>query len=569
MLKTWPTTNRASSDDPVERFRDVVLNERECFPFYGLMRSDVLRSTVLNGNYSGSDHPLLAELALRGRFFEVPEPLFEHGEHAGRSVTAYPNERDRLVLFRPDQAGKMSFPRWNMARGFVQVVLRSPLSFRDKLRTIPTLASWARVWWRPLVFAVPGAARHVLRQRRRRTCSTRIAAELNLGSRAVIRIEPAATETPPESVGTLRTTAANSVKWAIVQVVGATGGRLVFTLILARFLGPDDFGIVAQAMIYITLAMLLLDQGFGAALVQRRDLHPADARSVATLNLVLSVGLMIVTLVCAPLVADFFRTPELTAVLRVLGIGLVLKGLAIVPLMMTRRAFEFRELALLQTSAVMIAGIVSLVSVTAGAGYWALVVQTLVGDGLVLLGLFVLQGLPRFGIHGRSLHGMFRFSIPLLASQLLSFVGYNADNIVIGRVLGATALAYYALAFRLQRFPLQVIGSAVNDVSLPIFSRLQGHPRTSRSLVPHCHPLHRAVDVADAGAHRGRGRHRHSLRLRRRLGAVGRAPAIAVIGRPDGDLAMAAVAAVHLVRSHRPRVPVDDVARLVCGRRAS
>ena len=168
VLKTWPTTNRASSDDPVERFRDVVLNERECFPFYGLMRSDVLRSTVLNGNYSGSDHPLLAELALRGRFFEVPEPLFEHGEHAGRSVTLYPNERDRLVLFRPDQAGKLSFPRWNMARGFVHVVLRSPLSSRDKLRTIPTLASWARVWWRPLVFAVPGAARHVLRQRRRR-----------------------------------------------------------------------------------------------------------------------------------------------------------------------------------------------------------------------------------------------------------------------------------------------------------------------------------------------------------------------------------------------------------------
>ena len=113
-------------------------------------------------------------------------------------------------------------------------------------------------------------------------------------------MEPAAIELPPESVGALRTTAANSVKWAIVQVVGATGGRLLFTLVLARFLGPDDFGIVAQAMIYITLAMLLLDQGFGAALVQRRDLHPADARSVATLNLMLSVGLMIVTLICAP-----------------------------------------------------------------------------------------------------------------------------------------------------------------------------------------------------------------------------------------------------------------------------
>ena len=318
-------------------------------------------------------------------------------------------------------------------------------------------------------------------------------------------MEPAAIESAPESVGTLRTTAANSVKWAIVQVVGATGGRLLFTLVLARFLGPDDFGIVAQAMIYITLAMLLLDQGFGAALVQRRDLHPADARSVATLNLMLSVGLMIVTLVCAPLVADFFRTPELTAVLRVLGIGLVLKGLAIVPLMMTRRAFEFRELALLQTSAVMIAGIVSLIAVAAGAGYWALVVQTLVGDGLVLLGLLVLQGLPRFGIHGRSLHGMFRFSIPLLAvatpqlrriqrRQHRHRTGPRRDSAGVLRA----RLPSPAVPLANHRFGGQ------RRVASDLLSS-SGSPRTSRGLVPHCHPLHRAADMADAGAHRGRG----------------------------------------------------------------
>ena len=158
----------------------------------------------------------------------------------------------------------------------------------------------------------------------------------------------AAAITGPAAVGGpdgLRSTAARSVKWAFVQMIGGTGGRLMFTLVLARFLGPGDFGIVAQAAIYVGLAMLLLDQGFGSVLVQRRELDTADVRSVATLNLLLSVGLMTVTLVLAPLVAAFFRTPELTAVLRVLGIGLVVKGLAIVPLMMTRRAFGFRQRA--------------------------------------------------------------------------------------------------------------------------------------------------------------------------------------------------------------------------------
>jgi glycosyltransferase involved in cell wall biosynthesis len=172
-IKAWPATNRASTEDPIDRFSDVVLNERECFLFYGLMRTEVLRSVPLLGHYSGSDHPFLAELALRGRFVEIPEPLFEHREHEGRSVTAYPNERDRLVLFRPNQTGKLSFPRWNQARGYVEVVARAPVPYRDKMRTLPALGVWARRSWRPLVLGVPAAARYAVRHRHERPAAAR------------------------------------------------------------------------------------------------------------------------------------------------------------------------------------------------------------------------------------------------------------------------------------------------------------------------------------------------------------------------------------------------------------
>jgi len=283
-----------------------------------------------------------------------------------------------------------------------------------------------------------------------------------------------------DDIGGLRATAANSVKWAMLQMVGATGGRLLFTLALARFLGPGDFGIVAQATIYITLAMLLLDQSFGSALVQRRDLHNDDVRSVATLNLLLAVAFMLLTLLLAPAVADFFQTPELTTVLRVLGVGLVLKGLAIVPLMMSRRSFRFRELALLQSGAVLVGGIAGLAAVALDAGYWALVVQTVVADVILLVGLYWMRGFPRFGIDGGRLRAMFGFSVGLVGAQLLAFAGQNTDNIVIGRVVGPTALAYYALSYRLQRFPLQLVGSVVNDVSLPVFARLQDQPDRMR-----------------------------------------------------------------------------------------
>jgi len=166
-MKAWPTTNRASSTDPVDRFRDVLMNERQCFPIYGVMRTEAVRSsTVLMGNYAGSDHPLLAELALKGRFVEVPEALFEHREHADRSITAYPNPRDRIVLYRPTEAGKVTFPRWSMAFGYVKVVVRSSLPLGSKARALIALGPWAKMWWRPLVLGVPGGLRYALRRRR-------------------------------------------------------------------------------------------------------------------------------------------------------------------------------------------------------------------------------------------------------------------------------------------------------------------------------------------------------------------------------------------------------------------
>ncbi|WP_162942252.1 lipopolysaccharide biosynthesis protein [Desertimonas flava] len=285
----------------------------------------------------------------------------------------------------------------------------------------------------------------------------------------------------PEHVDTLRATAAHSVRWAMLQMVGATGGRLLFTMLFARLLGPGDFGIMAAATVYISLVMLLLDQGFGAALVQRQNLRDGDIRTVATLNVSMALVFMVATILLAPSLADFFRTPELVGVLRVLSVNLLVKGLTIVPLMTSRRAFEFRQLAVIQSSAVVVGGVAGLIAITAGAGYWTLVVQTIVTDVLVLMCLIGMRGWPRFGFERGQLGGLFRFSVGLLGAQLMMFASQNADNLVIGRVLGPTALAYYAVAYRLQRFPLQLIGSAVNDVALPVFSRLQDEPERIRN----------------------------------------------------------------------------------------
>ena len=132
-------------DDPDVAVRFAALSQRnyQCFSIYGLVRADVLAGTRLLGLYSESDRVLLAELALRGRFVDVPEVLFHRREHGGRSVRTFPTARDRLAWFNPALVGHPVFPEWRLGRGFTEAVLAAPLSARDRARCLAEMGRWS------------------------------------------------------------------------------------------------------------------------------------------------------------------------------------------------------------------------------------------------------------------------------------------------------------------------------------------------------------------------------------------------------------------------------------------
>jgi len=167
-LKAWPVTNRASTGESWERFREVLLHERQCFPIYGVMKTEVLRRTPLMGAYPSSDESLLAELALHGRFIEVAEPLFLHREHPARSMTRYPRARDRVVFFDPSRAGRLNLPRWRLTGAFAGAVLRAPIPVLDRARALAALPRWMVPRRMELAGDLYHAARHVERRIRRR-----------------------------------------------------------------------------------------------------------------------------------------------------------------------------------------------------------------------------------------------------------------------------------------------------------------------------------------------------------------------------------------------------------------
>ena len=168
-----PATSRLDSENPVERFADLILNDHLCLEVFGLMRAEALRRTSLLGGYVNSDRVLLAELGLRGRFLRVPEPLFLSRDHPERSVRATPFHL-RGPWYDSLNAGRRSFPHLRTVAEYRRAVRTTPLSAVQRRRCLWQLARWPTVnmnWARALSDLVigldPRLAALLLRLKRR------------------------------------------------------------------------------------------------------------------------------------------------------------------------------------------------------------------------------------------------------------------------------------------------------------------------------------------------------------------------------------------------------------------
>ena len=267
--------------------------------------------------------------------------------------------------------------------------------------------------------------------------------------------------------------AVSGVRWGLVSTSSQQILRVVFTVAVARMIGPSDFGIAATAAIYVGVTALFIDSGFGAALVQKSEIDDDDVGSVFWINMFVGAAMVVVTLVSAPWIADYFHTPELTAVLRVSSILVVINAFDVVPTAILNRALAWRPMAISQTVGVLIGGVASVVAAAMGAGYWAVVIQAIV-IGVVDTGILIAYtGAPPMKASLRRIRELWSFTWGLMGSRSLRYFSENIDNVLVGRYLGTADLAFYALAYRLLKLPVRLIGQVVNQVALPAFSRMQ------------------------------------------------------------------------------------------------
>ena len=268
--------------------------------------------------------------------------------------------------------------------------------------------------------------------------------------------------------------AMRGVPWTLLTYGFNRGLLFVATAVLARLLTPADFGVVALATFALLALALLSDAGIGPAIVVMDRMDGMRARTALTLVLGLGVVVAALMVATAPLMAAALDEQRLTEILRVLAIGVPVHAVISFIEAMLQRDLDFRIRFFGQAVQAVVYAAVAIGLAAAGAGIWSLVVSQVVSLTCQLLTLLALSShrvLPGFSMaEARSLAVSGR---TFMAQSWLVFISQNVDYLLVGKLLGARALGFYSMAFRISSLTYFAVAEPVTRATFPAFARMR------------------------------------------------------------------------------------------------
>lgn len=248
-------------------------------------------------------------------------------------------------------------------------------------------------------------------------------------------------------------------------------GGVIVGIVLARMLTPEQFGAYAVALSVQAILMTLADLGLSADLI-RSEKPDRIAPTVATLGLVSGTALALVMVMTSASLATALGSPEATIALAVMSGNLLLAGFSLVPYGFLLRRFAQRDLFIVSICDFVISTAVTLLLVANGFGVLGLAIGRVTAQVVSSSLQFAFARMrPRFGVDRTVVREVLTFSLPIAGANLLGWAMLNVDKLVLARVVGATGLGYYVLAFNVSNWPMNAMSQMVRSVSLPYFSR--------------------------------------------------------------------------------------------------
>ena len=267
---------------------------------------------------------------------------------------------------------------------------------------------------------------------------------------------------------------AKGVFWKLLENGGAQGIQFVIAILLARMLTPAEYGVVGIIMIFITIANVFVQSGFGTALVQKKQGDEMDFSSVCYFEIVLAAGMYGILYLAAPVIASYYEIEELRAIVRVLAVVLFPGAVISVQTAYVSRKMEFRGLFLSTLAASVISGAVSIWMAYKGYGVWAMVGQQVMYYGALMMALFLtVSWKPARMYSMERVREMFGFGWKLLCASLLDTIFNNLYGLLIGKIYNEELLGSYNRGEQFPKLIATDLGMAIQAVLLPAFSSRQ------------------------------------------------------------------------------------------------
>ena len=271
--------------------------------------------------------------------------------------------------------------------------------------------------------------------------------------------------------------------WRFLERFGAQGVTFVVSIILARLLDPEVYGIVAIVTVFTAILNVFIDSGLGNALIQKKNADDLDFSSVFFFNMFMCVVLYLLLFAAAPLIAKFYKMPLLTPVIRVMSLTVIISGVKNVQQAYVSKHLLFKRFFFATLGGTIGAAVLGIWMAYRGYGVWALVAQGLFNATVDTLILWItVKWRPKLMFSLERFKSLFSFGWKLLVSQLIDTVYNNLRQLIIGKLYNADNLAYYNRGYMFPNVFVLNINAAIDSVLFPVMSNAQDNVESVRAM---------------------------------------------------------------------------------------
>lgn len=263
------------------------------------------------------------------------------------------------------------------------------------------------------------------------------------------------------------------IAWTLIENIAVRALGVIFTVVLARLLTPEDYGLIGMLSIFIAVSDVFIQSGFGQALIQKSDCNDDDFSTAFYFNVAVSLLIYVVLFFCAPLIAAFYREPQLVSITRVLSLNFVLGSLNLVQQSKLRKSMNFKPLAYISLVCTVVSGVIGVGLAYMGFGVWSLVAQTLSAT-LVRVFVFPLftKWTPNRPFNYQSFRHLWGFGSKILVTGIFEVIVRNLSNIIIGRFYNKEQVGYFSKARNFADVPATTMYSVLGTVLFPLLSEI-------------------------------------------------------------------------------------------------